>query len=111
MCLLGQLGLAGLAASLKSTGQAVLRRDTVDTVGRVEVLHNDHLVAGSHTFAGSDDGPGEEKLPNLLRVRIDDLDERIDHGGLTLYQRLPYLALIASKLPTQLRYHLQRVPE
>lgn len=60
-----QSRLASLSARVDSTGQAKLRRNAIDAMSRVQVLHNDELVASGATLASSDNGPGEEELPNL----------------------------------------------
>lgn len=65
---LRQPRLASSAASRKGTGEAKLRGNTVDAVSRVQVLNHDHLVAGGGTLARGDDGPGEEKFPDLSTV-------------------------------------------
>lgn len=63
--LLGQTVLASSLASGQGTGKSELGADSVDTVGGVQVLDDDHLVAGGHSLAGGDDGPGEEEFPDL----------------------------------------------
>lgn len=40
-------------------------RNALNTVGRVDVLDQGDLVAGSGTLAGGDGGVGEEVLPDL----------------------------------------------
>lgn len=105
---LRQARLARLPAGLEGTGEAVLRGNAVDAVRRVQVLDNNHLVASGRALAGGDDGPGEEEFPDLVTlVWLHHTRRR----PLTLYHLGPYLALMASTLPTQLRYHLHRVPE
>jgi hypothetical protein len=64
---LRQTRLAGPPTRLQRTSEPVLRWDTEDTVGRVEVLDDDHLVAGRGALARGDDGPGEEEFPDLYR--------------------------------------------
>lgn len=68
---LWQAVLAGGLAGGEGTGESELGANSVDAVRRVQVLNYYHLVAGGHTFAGGDDGPSEEKLPDLLTVRLD----------------------------------------
>lgn len=63
---LRQTRLARLPAGLEGTGEAVLRGNPVDAVRRVQVLDDNHLVAGGGALAGGDDGPGEEEFPDLL---------------------------------------------
>lgn len=109
--LLGKARLSSLLAGLEGSIQTKLGWHTVDAVESVQVLVNNHLVAGSKTITRSDNRPGEEKFPDLKRTKLDILKSMNQLNLLTLYQRAPYLALMASTLPTQLRYHLQRVPE
>jgi hypothetical protein len=54
-------GLAGFESAL----QTELAVDTLDTVGRVDVLDQCKLVAGGTTLAGGDGAVGEEVLPDL----------------------------------------------
>ena len=54
----------------QSTGQAVLRVDALNTVGRVDVLDEGNLVAGGGTLAGGDGGVGKEVLPDLVHVSM-----------------------------------------
>lgn len=94
--------------------EAKLRRDAVNAVDGVEVLDDEHLEAGGAALAGSDHRPGEEELPDLQCV-----SHSVIHSGQhaerwelrTLYHLWPYLAVMGSALPTQLRYHLQIVAE
>lgn len=109
--LLGKARLSSLLAGLEGSVQTKLGWNTVDAVESVQVLVNNHLVAGSETIARSDNRPGEEKFPDLKMIRFDIPKSMNKLNLLTLYQRAPYLALMASTFPTQLRYHLQRVPE
>lgn len=67
---LRQARLARLPAGLEGTGEAVLRGNPVDAVRRVQVLDNNHLVAGGRALAGGDDGPGEEELPDLSKLAL-----------------------------------------
>jgi hypothetical protein len=62
--------LARLLTGGEGAGQAKLRGDTVNTMSRVKVLDYNHLVTGGHAFAGGNNGPGEEQLPDLGHVRI-----------------------------------------
>lgn len=57
--------LAGGLTGIKSTLQAELAVDTLDTVGRVDVLHQCQLVACGTTLSGGDGAVGEEVLPDL----------------------------------------------
>lgn len=65
-----QPGLARRLTGGESTGQAKLRGEAVNTMSRVKVLDYNHLVTGGHAFAGGNNGPGEEQLPDLGHVRI-----------------------------------------
>ena len=52
-------------ALLQSGGQGELGRDTLNTVGRVDVLDQGDLVAGGSALTGDDGGVGKEELPDL----------------------------------------------
>jgi hypothetical protein len=79
----------------------------------VQVLLDHDLEARGATLPRGDDGPGEEKLPDLRFTNVSDIHLPVvsDMWILTLNQRWPYLALMVSEFPSQLRYHLQRVAE
>lgn len=55
---------------LAGSGEAVLRVDTLNTVGGVDVLDEGDLPAGSTTLAGSDGGGSQEVFPNLKNVSL-----------------------------------------
>jgi len=55
---------------LAGSGKTVLRVDTLNTVGGVDVLDESDLPAGSTTLAGSDSGGSKEVLPDLDNVSI-----------------------------------------
>jgi hypothetical protein len=57
--------LAGGLAGFESALQAELAVDTLNTVGRVDVLDQCQLVAGGTTLSGGDGAVGEEVLPDL----------------------------------------------
>lgn len=78
-------------------------------MSRVQVLDDNHLVAGCEALARGDDGPREEEFPDLPQRQF--RYSRKTRRTLTLYHLGPYLALMASMFPVQLRYHLQIVPE
>jgi hypothetical protein len=104
-----QTRFACLPARGESTSKAILTEHSVNAVSRIQILDDDHLVAGSRALTRGDDGPGEEEFPNLSNISGDCTTK--EKGIRTLYHLGPYLALIASTFPTQLRYHLQSVPE
>lgn len=57
-------GLCGLLCSLESTRKTELGVDTLDTVGRVDVLDHGDLVASGGTLTGDDGGVGKEVFPD-----------------------------------------------
>ena len=65
---------------LTSLGQAKLSRDTLNTVGGVDVLDEGELPAGSSTLARGDGSGGEEVFPDLTELvrRITDEDYEED---------------------------------
>jgi hypothetical protein len=54
-------------AGVESTREAKLRRNAFNTVGRVDVLDEGDLVAGSGSLTGDDRGVGKEVFPDLKR--------------------------------------------
>lgn len=54
-----------ILGSSPGAGEAELGRNTLNTVGRVDVLDQSDLEAGSTTLAGHDGGVGKEELPDL----------------------------------------------
>lgn len=61
--------LPGLEVELGSrqcARKTVVVGNTLNTVGRVDVLDQRDLVAGSTTLAGDDGGVGQEELPDLF---------------------------------------------
>ena len=111
--LLGETSLASCTAGGQSSRKAVLRANAVDAVDGVEVLHHKNLEARGAALARSNDGPSEEKLPNLQLwlVKRGTPDKSPAWRIHTLYQRCPYLAVMVSAFPTQLRYQRQSVAE
>jgi hypothetical protein len=61
----GEIILAGGLAGFESALQAELAVNTLNTVGRVDVLDQCQLVAGGTTLSGGDGAVGEEVLPDL----------------------------------------------
>jgi hypothetical protein len=61
----GDSAIRAVDGSLASTGETELRLDTLDTVGRVDVLDEGELPAGSPTLARGDSGGGKEVFPDL----------------------------------------------
>lgn len=100
----------GVNGGLAGSGEAVLRVNTLNTVGGVDVLDEGDLPAGSTTLAGSDGGGSKEVLPDLNNVSLM-LMNLCGKRDLTRNHLLPYLASTFSRLPIQLRYHRQRVAE
>lgn len=45
-----------------------MRGNTIDAMGRVDILHCHYLIAGGTALARGNDGPGKEELPYLLIV-------------------------------------------
>lgn len=79
---------------------------------RVEVLYDHKLETCSTTLAGGNSGPSQEEFPDLVKlVQMFSIYPTSSGGELTRYHLWPYLALMVSALPNQLRYHLQIVPE
>lgn len=111
--LFGKAGLAGSLAGSKSTGDTELSVKAVHTVRGVQVLLDHNLEARGAALPRGNDRPGEEELPDLQLTKVSDIHLAVvgDMWMLTLNQRWPYLALMVSELPSQLRYHLQRVAE
>jgi hypothetical protein len=66
-----QSRFARLSARSESTSKAILTEHTVDAVSRIQILDDDHLVAGSRALTRGDDGPGEEEFPNLSNISGD----------------------------------------
>ena len=66
---LTQLRPSRLLTSREGTGQPKLRGDTVNAMSRIQILDDNHLIAGGHAFAGGNDRPGEEQLPDLSDIR------------------------------------------
>lgn len=91
--------------------KTVLCGNSVDAVGRVEVLDRDELEAGGTALARCDAGPSQEKLPSLVSLLAVFSREPSASRKLTRYQVSPNLALMVSLFPTQLRYHRQMVAE
>ena len=54
-----------LNSSLAGTGETILRRDTFNSMCRVEILHDSDLPASSATLTRCDSGVGEEVFPDL----------------------------------------------
>jgi hypothetical protein len=55
------------SGSLESSVEAILARDPLNTVGRVDVLDQDDLVASGRTLARDDGRVGKEVLPDLRK--------------------------------------------
>lgn len=90
--------------------EAELRRNALDTVGRVDVLDQRDLEAGGTALTGGDGRVGEEVFPDLFLVSRD-RSKRKREERRTRNHRLPYLASTFSRLPIQLRYHRHSVAE
>ena len=60
----------GVNRGLAGSSEAILRVDTLNTVGGVDVLDEGDLPAGSTTLAGSDGGSSKEVLPDLNNVSL-----------------------------------------
>lgn len=60
-------GASAVNGILASLGEAVLGGDTLNTVGRVDVLDKGELPAGGTTLAGGDGGGSKEVLPDLIQ--------------------------------------------
>jgi len=72
LCLwLWEQGLASGNGSCESARKVELRFDTLNTVGRVDVLDESDLVAGCGTLSGDDGRVREEVLPDLSHVSLD----------------------------------------
>ena len=104
-----ELGPGRLETALES----VLGRNTLDTVSGVDVLDQGDLEAGGTALARGNGGVGQEIFPNLSQPvsTFSKSCQEVIERQLTLNQRLPYLASTLSLLPSQFRYHLQRVAE
>lgn len=107
-----ELRLASFLASVESALEAEGSLDPLDPVSRVDVLDERDLVASRAALAGDDGARSKEILPDLEANSQQTIQK--SHTGysiLTLYQRLPYLAITLSLLPIQFLYHLQSVAE
>lgn len=62
---LGEGAVGTLDGGLAGTGKTKLGLDTINTVGRVDVLDEGELPAGGTTLAGGDGGRSKEVLPDL----------------------------------------------
>lgn len=62
---LGEGAVGTLDGGLTGTGKTELGLDTINTVGRVDVLDEGELPAGRTTLAGGDGGRSKEVLPDL----------------------------------------------
>lgn len=60
-------GASAVDGALASSSKTELSSDTLNTVGRVDVLNKGKLPAGGTTLAGSDSGGSKEVLPDLIR--------------------------------------------
>ena len=58
--------LCNILGSLESARKTELGVDTLDTVGRVDVLDHGDLVASGGTLTRDDGGVGKEVFPDLL---------------------------------------------
>jgi len=61
----GEDSLCDVLCSLESARETELGVDTLDTVGRVDVLDHGDLVAGGGTLTGDDGRVGKEVFPDL----------------------------------------------
>src|SRR3569833_3001268 len=66
MSLLLKDGLPGSTGGGQGAREAELGRNPVDAVRGVQVLHHDHLIAGSTALARGDGRPGQEQLPDAV---------------------------------------------
>lgn len=62
----GEYRLTSGTSRSKGAGKAELGRPAVNTVVGVQVLNHNNLEAGSTALARSNDGPGQEELPNAV---------------------------------------------
>lgn len=58
--------LCSILGSLEGARKTELGVDTLDTVGRVDVLDHGDLVASGGTLTGDDGGVGKEVFPDLI---------------------------------------------
>lgn len=64
---LGEGSTGAVDGGLAGTGKTELGVDAINTVGRVDVLDQSKLPAGSTTLARSDGGGSQEVFPNLKK--------------------------------------------
>lgn len=105
----GKIRLNINLASSEGARKTELRRDSLDTMSRVNVLDQGDLVAGGGALTGDDGGGGKEEFPDLY-VSLAIIQKHPSYRH-TRNHLLPYLATTFSLLPIQFRYHLQRVAE